>query len=302
MQDPRNLSWTQFNQARRFPLLYGATAVSRDGHFIIPDNFLTGLYISYGLDTEFVDPGGFFIGRIIYWRNGLSLEIHYGDKCVAETTMDLTSQQTVAALLGYSDRFFYGYVVIGSTTGLESCPAGEWDFDYEATVLDPFCIRPTVREISALYVKGSNPSQQLLGPFYGNVTLSEGENIALSVRSAEGLLSCLDIPPSGEGTEVVIHAKTPEADNSCVRTLQYVTPDEGGNIQIIGQECLEIIPGDATLTLNDVCSKPCCTCEELTPVEEKIKELDASVTSLRQHIDTLLLQADFLTQSFNSVR
>ena len=90
MQDPRNLSWTQFNQSRKFPLLFGCTAVSTCGHFRIPDDLLVSLYLSYGVNTEFSDPGGFYIGRIIYWRDGISLEIHYDAKKVAETTIPLT--------------------------------------------------------------------------------------------------------------------------------------------------------------------------------------------------------------------
>lgn len=306
MQDPRNLSWTQFNQARRFPLLYGCTAISTDGHFRIPDDLLVSLYISYGLNAEYSDPGGFFIGKIVYWRDGLSLEIHYGTKKIAETTLDLAARQTVATLLGHSDWFFYGHVVLGNTSGLELQPVGEWEFTHAQAAIDPFCIRPTVREISALYVKSSGMSNKLLGPFYGDITLAEGTNIALTVRSAELALSCLETPPSGTGTEITIHAVAGSSgsDNTdtCLRTLHGVDPDESGNIALIGRNCMDIRADQATLIFDDTCAKPCCTCTELVPIEEKIGELETSITAMRSHLDTLKLQAEFLVQSLNAAR
>ena len=304
MQDPRNLSWCQFNQSRKFPLLFGSTAVSTCGHFRIPDDLLVSLYLSCGVNAQFSDPGGFYIGRIIYWRDGIELEIHYDGKKIAETTIPLTTGQTVATLLGHGDSFFYGHVVLGGTSGLELQPVGEWEFDHAATALDPFCIRPSFREISALYVKSSGMSHKLLGPFYGAITLAEGENIALTVRSAELALSCLAAPPSGAGTEVTIHAVADDANDSesRLRTLHGVEPDDNGNIALIGRDCLDIRAEQATLIFDDTCAKPCCTCTELVPIEDKIQELESSITAMRAHLDTLKIQAEFLTQSLSAAR
>ncbi|HBT77024.1 MAG TPA: hypothetical protein DEB39_08880, partial [Planctomycetaceae bacterium] len=241
MQDPRNLSWNQFNQARRFPLLFGCNPVSRDGHFMIPDDLLVGLYLSYGLGHGLDDPGGFYLGSLLYWRTGLSLAIHYcgpGDEAgatIAETTIDLTSERRTASLLGLNRRFFYGHVVFGTFSGLEKQPAGQWLFQPDAAPIDPFCIRPTVSEISALYVQNAGKT---LGPFYGDITLAAGERITLSVRSADGLLQCLEDPPSETGTEVVIHADADGgnggASGSPVETINGVEPDENGNVTILG--------------------------------------------------------------------
>jgi len=306
MQEPRNLSWNQFNQSRKFPLLFGSTAVSTCGHFRIPDDLLVSLYLSYGVNTEFSDPGGFYIGRIIYWRDGISLEIHYDTKKIAETTIHLTTGQTIATLLGHGEQFFYGHVVLGGTSGLELQPVGEWEFTHAATALDPFCIRPTVREISALYVKSSGMSHKLLGPFYGDITLAEGENIALTVRSAEMALSCLETPPSGTGTEVTITAVAGPGGSgdseTCLRTLHGVEPDETGNITLIGRNCMDIRTEQSTLIFDDTCAKPCCTCTELVPIETKIMELETSITAMRAHLDTLKIQAEFLVQSLNAAR
>jgi len=310
MQDPRNLSWNQFNQARKFPLLFGCSATSRDGHFTIPDDLLTGLYLSYGLGHGMTDPGGFYIGEIVWWQTGLSLSVYYkpvdreeGTK-VAETTIDLQASpldDRTAALLGFNSRFFYGSVLFGRSSGLEKQPAGEWFFDPTAAPLDPFCIRPTVSEISALYVQSGGRTS---GPFYGDVTLAAGDRITLAVRSADSLLHCLDDPPSGGGTEIVIGADPGTGDTNAVRTLNGVEPDESGNITLIGRSCLTITgqPGNATLVLDDICAEPCCTCQELEPIQAKIMELVPSILALESHTRTLALQAEFLSQSSASLQ
>lgn len=317
MQDPRNLSWNRFNQARKFPLLFGCHPVSRDGHFTIPDDLLVGLYLSYGLGRGFTDPGGFYIGELVWWRTGLSLSIFYkpvdkeqGEK-VAETTIDLTddgdeyrtTEGRTAALLGFNNRIFYGQVVFGSTAGLEKQPAGEWSFDPEATTLDPFCIRPTVTEISALYVRSGGKTS---GPFYGDITLAAGERISLAVRSADDLLHCLDDAPSESGTEVIIGADDESgADGNTgypVATINGVEPDDRGNITLVGRSCLKITTAASTIILDDTCAEPCCTCKELAPIKAKMDVLIRSIADLQTHTETLALQADFLTQSTASIK
>jgi len=309
MQDPRNLSWFQFNQARKFPLLHDCTATSRDGHFTIPDDLLTGLYLSYQVGTAFTDPGGFHIGRIIYFRTGLTLAIHYqamnepDGLHVAETTVDFTSGQRTVSLLGYVTDFLHGTLILGDAHGLAQQPTGVWEFDRVATTIDPFCIRPSAQELSALYVQNQNKT---VGPFYGNVTLSAGARIHLTVRSADNLLHCLEAPPSATGTEVVIGSDDGQDELNaavttsapCIHTLAGVTPDGFGNIAILGRSCLNITPqpDQSAILLDDTCAKPCCTCKELAPVQEKIEELTRSMADLESHLATLSLQAEFLSQ------
>jgi hypothetical protein len=304
MQDPRNLSWFQFNQSRKFPLLHDCTGRSRDGHFTLPDDLLTGLYLSYSMGAGYGDPGGFYIGRIVYFESGLTLAIHYREqgvptvRLVAETTLDFASNRRTVSLLGYGNGILHGTLILGETRGLASQPAGVWEFDRSATAIDPFCLRPTANELSALYVQNQGKTA---GPFYGNVTLAAGPRIRLTVRSADNLLHCLETPSSGTGTEVVIGSPEEEMEgtnDTCIHVLGGVTPDQYGNITILGRSCLNITtqPEQSTILLDDTCAEPCCTCKELAPVQEKIEELTRSVMNLESHLATLSLQADFLGQ------
>ena len=297
-------------------MLHDCSARSRDGHFTIPDDLLVGLYLSYGQDGNFTDPGGFYIGGLISYRSGMTLTIHYqglnGSSIVkvAETSMTFdSSRKNVVALLGYEKHFFSGTLVLGDIKGLANQPAGEWEFSHDATAIDPFCVRPMAAELSALYVQDHGKT---VGPFHGNVTLSAGDRIGLTVRSADSLLKCLEEPPVGTGTEVIIEAFETtttstqgqgETRTTGLQTVNGIEPDENGNITLIGRSCLDIVgqSDQATIVFDDHCAEPCCTCKELTPVEEQIEQLTQSIASLETHIETLALQAEFLAQSIASV-
>jgi hypothetical protein len=309
MQNPRNLSWNQFNESRRFPLLYNCSATSDDGHFIIPDDLLVSLYISYRTGTPFANPGTFYIGELVYYRTGFSLSIFYRTDDdirtrVAETSVDFTADPipTTASLLGVNTAFLNGYIVLGEMSGLEKQPAGEWTFSPEATTIDPFCIRLVAQELSALYVRNDTKT---VGPFYGDVILRAGDAIKLDVRTVDNLFNCLDLPVSDIGTEVIVSA-LPETSNDttpAIRTINNVRPDANGNINFVGRACLNIMPqGTGTLIFEDKCSEPCCTCTELVPIEEKNKELQKSVGEVASRMDNLTTQVDFLAQSLSTFR
>jgi hypothetical protein len=303
MQDPRNLSWNQFNESRRFPLLFDCNPVSTDGHFTLPDDLIVGMYISYSILDRLADPVKFYIKKFIYYHTGFTLEVYYASSPeeikLAEITIDLTAQEiknNVAVLLGFDTAFLYGYIVIGSIAGLQQQPAGEWEFTPAATTLDPFCIRPVAKELSALYVRNGDKT---IGPFTGEITLVAGNQVTLDVRTVSDLFNCLENPVSNTGTEVVIHTDDTEEESSCVRTINGVKPDVKGNIDFTGKECLTILQsGEHTLEFSDKCAKPCCTCTELVPIEQAIDTLKSSVLEVESRLATMALQISFMSQAF----
>ena len=307
MQDPRNLSWNQFNQARSFPLLYASTGLSTEKHFRIPDDLLVGIYLSYAFGGNFYDPGGFYIGEVVYYHTGVSLSIFYQPTegaagiRVAETTIDLTHNPSkIATLMSVHPNFFYGHILFGEFHGLAEQPAGEWKFTHEAAAIDPFCIRPTADGMSALYVQNGG---RVSGPLYGEVTLSSGERISLEVLSGSNMLNCPEDTPVGSGTEVIISSSNEAGGpggsaSRCVQSINGVVPDEDGNIQIIGTSCLDINTSqESTLVFNDTCAQPCCTCKELEPLDARMEELRERIRLLEKQTDVLKVQQDFLSQA-----
>ncbi|MDR1478484.1 MAG: hypothetical protein LBJ00_06030 [Planctomycetaceae bacterium] len=300
-QEPRNLSWNQFNEARRFPLLFGCNPVSIDGHFTIPDDLITGIYISHSIVNRLSDPIKFYIKKFTYFHTGFTIEIYYDDpddRKLAEVTVDLTtdSKPMLASLLGFDNAFLYGYLILGQLGNLEKQPAGEWEFAPAATTLDPFCIRPVARELSALYVRNGNNT---IGPFTGDITLAAGERIILDVKTVNDLFNCLETPVSDTGTEITIHSQEYTDDFAGVRTINGVKPDIRGNINFVGKGCLAIAPsGENTLEFKDTCAEPCCTCTELAPVSQAILDLRTSIQEVESRLATMALQISFMTQAF----
>ena len=317
-QNPRNLSWHEANQVRKFPLLHNATALSTDGHFRIPDDLLTGLYLSYGLETPFRDPGGFYIGSILVGPSGLSIGIYYDapgyQEKIAETQVSLPVRDNTVMFTGLTNKLFYGHAVFGHSESLADQPTGLWRFHPEDTRIDPFCVRPVANELSALYVQSQGKT---LGPFYGDITLSAGTGIEIETKSATTILQCVNTALTTKGTEVIF-STTPfsteigsdgkphvvgNASDGAIRTINGVAPDASGNLELIGRECLKISPmaGQAAIFLDDTCATPCCTCKELDPIVAKITELQKSIKEMEDRLLVLSVQTEFLGQTLASL-
>ncbi|GHT30405.1 hypothetical protein FACS1894214_0210 [Planctomycetales bacterium] len=304
INDPRNISWNAANQARRFPLMFDCNPVSEDGLFRIPDELITALYISHNIDSTFLDPTRFFVDSIIYFRTGFTVSVSYAGAAdavikVAETTVDIVSAPAAKTvpLLGVTRAFLNGMLVLGDIQCLEKMPIGEWHFTPESTTLDPFCIRYVASEITELYVRKLDRS--VLGPFFGTVVLSEGDNIRFDVRNAD--LSCLELPING-ATDIIINAVPEDTEIDAVKTINGVGPDSTGNLFFEGSDCLSIMQkGPHTLEFSDKCAEPCCSCTELVPIEEKALALQRSIELLSSRIETLINQNNFISHSLSTL-
>jgi hypothetical protein len=290
LQEPRNLSWNDSNKVRRFPLLYGVNPVSIDGQFTIPDDFLTYIAVTHSI-TNALEPGCFYIDTITYFGEGASVSISYlpvggESRKVSETTF-ISAEDGVVKLVPYEKNFLTGFLVLGKADSLKDQPYGEWRFEPSASTIDPSCIVYTGDEPSSLYVdKGDN----ILGPFVGDITLVQGDNVVLSVSNID--LNCIN--SQGTGTQITIDAIDEAANQACIRTINGVKPDTSGNIEFVGQNCLKITPEIHSVLFDDNCAEPCCSCEELTPVEEKIEELQTSISTLKSRMETLISKYEFV--------
>jgi len=303
MQDPRNLSWLQANQVRKFPLLHGCSAKSQDGNFTLPNNLITGLYISYNVSDALQDAGQFYISRFLHYDGGFALSISYsdlGDEPIAVADCVIDTETTILErpiqLSPVTPYFISGYIMLGSLDGLSEQPYGEWEFNYESTPLDPFCIRFIAKEISAIYLQNGDT---ISGPFHGDIRLSEGAGISLG---GQFVTSPDIVCPAATGSsfsELIIssHLDIDTSNIPYIRFIHGVPPDSNGNIEFIGQGCLTITPqGQHALLFEDKCSEPCCTCEELKPLEDKIREFYTGMTGLTARAEMLHTQVDQLMQ------
>jgi len=293
----RQLEWLNHNSQRAYPV---SSAVSRKdvtGSFELPNNFLVALYFPVHWHAELV-PQNFFIRAIASYSNGVSITVGYaadgGDinVAVAAVTKSAHTQYQVYSLGGIGDfADSRGYVVIDSFSQLDLQPAGLFQFTLADTRLEPDCIRPNIRGVVSMQVDNS---VGLSSKMYGNIRLQAGRNIRLTPVLEEGedpviLIDAVD--SSGFEEPCVCQDDAPP-----IRTINGTPPDPAGNIQLIGNECMRITSSGNVLQLEDVCSAPCCGCEELEAIVRAMEALTDKAATLEMFLTNLearVTQMDF---------
>jgi hypothetical protein len=314
MQDIANLSWNQWNQQRKFPLRYDCSGVSSDSLFQIPDDLMIGLSLTFALSQRFVDPSLFFISKISWYDPGLSVEISYVSssettETVAEIVVFLDSEEKFpekpVLIQSVSSEEITGFLLFGSEGGLKSQPLGLWEFNAQTASLDPFCVRMLPSSVSSLYVQSGN---NVLGPFYGEIHLQQGDGITLTAESGDSTILSPSIYPEGYGTVVTLSQTVcsdldgNEGENAAVPiyTINGVPPDSEGHFLLESRSCLSIEPHSSsqhTLVLDDRCAEPCCTCSDLTPILAKIEEFTETLQQLEKSLDVVSFQTELLFQT-----
>ena len=148
---------------------------------------------------------------------------------------------------------------------------------------------PMIRSISSIAVNdGSSVSER----YYGDIILSAGSNVEFEVQEVDE-----------DTTKITIHAvasadfmDTPSSDACvcdtyetapCIRTINSIHPDNNGNINVVGVNCVTVTNGDHTLTLNDTCASPKCGCDTVTDLGATVRDLEDGVASLNNFVNRL---------------
>jgi len=268
-----------------------ATKVDQTGQFSLPDDFLVGLYFPVHSSLT-VDPSKFFLRSVAIFSTGYNVTIAYDDgtsspPLVASANISKTAhvENTSYALAGSADfDDSVGKLVVGSTEGMDSAGAGQFIFDFDDGKLDPDVIRPMIRGVSSLtLVNGSNESDRL----YGDIELVAGANIRLTPIVVSGQDPQIRIDAiSGEGLieECVCEGEDP---GICIKRINGVSPTVAGDFTLVGDDCLELETIAHGIQLKDVCSDPCCGCEELEAITRDLERFGDAATTLRNFVNRL---------------
>lgn len=177
-----------------------------------------------------------------------------------------------------------GKVVVGRLDTIDEQPAGFWTFDLEATRLDPDAVRPMIRGVSALVlVNGTSRST----PIRGHVELVAGTNVRLTPVLTDGLNAVRIDAVSGEGLVEDCVCEGDAALGDPVRSINGVTPDENGNINITSGDCTQVDPIANGVRISDICSKPCCGCPEVEAITRDLEKFGAQAAGAQAFIDQL---------------
>jgi hypothetical protein len=285
-----NLEWLNANSQRSYPLAEFSTKVDTTGTFTIPDSLILGLYlpIHSGIVAY---PENFYIKSISVFATGLNVEIGYWDGATGITVASSTiafsahSEYKTYSLAGegtFIDCF--GKIVFGKLDELNSIPAGSYNFSFSAGQLDTDSIRPMIRGVSSVtLVNGAATSKRL----QGDISFVAGANMSITAAGSAGNYSITFNAISGAGLTVDCNCIDDNDLAACIRTINGIKPDGGGNFTLVGDDCITLDNIDSGLKLNDVCSKPCCGCSELQAVTSDLARFGDAATSLTNFLNRL---------------
>lgn len=286
-----NLQWLNHNSQRSYPLADWGSAADQTNTIKIPDNFILALYLPVHAGMN-VSPDKFYLQSLGIFGTGYNIAIGYDDGTsnpptvasvnIAQATHKEYRSYALPGVNNFDDSV--GKLVIGKLDDVQDLPSGLYKFDPADTPLETDTIRPMIRGISSLrVVNGSDVSDRI----YGDVELVAGNNMRI-VASQVGngppqiVFSAID----GEGLNEDC-ACDETSEGPCMRFINGIPPLPDGNFRMVGNKCMDIQPIANGLLFADICSEPCCGCEELEALTRQIDRFSDGVATLQNFASNL---------------
>lgn len=265
-----NAEWLNANAMRRYPLSEEASVRDTTDSFSIPDDLFVDMVwpVHATLST---DPSLFHVLQLAVFGTGINVTLAYNGEIAATVSVPLVGfvRNSTYFMQGVGDFVdMTGKVTIGSLTAVLAS-AGVYAFSPAAGRIEASVIVPDIRGLTGIRVKTGESYSE---PIQGDVAFEAGENVRLDVATVGGVTVLTINAIDGEGTIADCECDKDIADRPAIKTINGVQPDEVGNIELVGDDCLEVAPApdgapaglqEHTIALRDVCSKPCCGCSEL---------------------------------------
>ncbi len=286
-----NVEYLNANANRRFPLADGVTAEDTSGDFELPNDLIVDLVFPVHATVD-MDVNLFHIRQVVVSPDVVVISLGYDGAVIGVTTVMAAShaRNTAYPIHGQGDYFdSIGWMTVGDlTTATEY--GGSFIFSAAATRLNAQCIRPDIRGVTGIRILKANNSSP--GPLLqGDIELVAGTNMQFEVSGV------------GTGNRIELNATTDDTfEENCnlaggedaqpILTINGIGPDANGDFTLdtkAGEECIEI-SGDSGLhavLLRDLCSEPCCGCDELEALQTEFQNLASQLNSLDNFINRL---------------
>jgi hypothetical protein len=287
-----HVGWLNQNANRAYPLSEESTRKDMTDSYALPSNLLVDMVLPINATLDY-DPSGFYLSKLTVFGVGLSLEFSYwtgsAEALVGIVTVDQSTftENKTYQLEGRNDfEGVVGKVVIGSLDEVFTI-AGVFEFDLAGGRIESSIIVPDIRGITGMRVLDGDDAGEL---FQGNVAFEPGSNMRFVVSDFGGVTILTISAIDGEGTIADCACEGEAALADPIRTINGVEPDDLGNIDLIGDDCLKVTPqpGGNQVSITDDCSKPCCGCPEL----ETLSSDQARVRDQVQTLDNLTAKLD----------
>jgi hypothetical protein len=286
--------WLNSNLLRNYPLSQSATLQSYNSSLKIPDDLLVDLKLHVPYITQMA-AYNFYISSITIYPQGMSFSIGYEDTSgygesypvvavSAPVAFNNFTEYSTVALTGVNQFFqVNGIAVIGKISSIQGV-YGTSDFNLVDGRLESCTVSFGPRRVSGLVVSSASGTTSVLS---GKVVLQSGANHAISAVQVSGNYQLTFNAIDGAGLEEECACSGIELP-PCIRTINNVSADVQGNINIVGGDCVKIDSSQtATISVADSCAKPCCGCNELQVLVDDIDTLKGVQIGLASQIGVL---------------
>lgn len=286
--NPIATGWLNENALREYPFHEGvglrpndtAGALVANG-WSLPNCLLVDMSIS--VDGSNFDPF-LYLGQLSVVGGGVTLVFcdRDGQRVMSvfasADTHEKNASYQVSGTGSFSDA--RGVVCIGDLEEFFAlAPDGLYEFSPEEARIEPTCIKPAAVGVKTL--KAVDASGYTSLGLTGDVSLIAGENIRFDYDpDANALLISAD-PNSG-------YTDTCDcADNGQQHIVRSINGIQVENVNIVGDDCLQVSTDNGIIQLSDTCAKPCCGCAETAFINQTINDLQTSVTTLTGNVASL---------------
>lgn len=294
------------NAGRAYPLSEEATRRDTSGSYTLPDDFIVDMIVPINAALNY-NPSSFYVSRVTVLGVGVTVEISYwtgsAASLVGRVTIDVsTFERNKTYFIEGQDDFegVVGKLVIGT---LESVllQAGSFDFALAGGRIESSVIAPDIRGITGMRVMDGEDAGDLL---QGDIAFESGANMRIVVSDFGGTTVLTFSAISGEGTIADCACEGQEDLGDPIRTINGVLPDSLGNINLLGDDCLEITPvaDEYAVQLADKCSKPCCGCDELETLVTDQRRVRDQVQTMENLIARLESNMSVLSTLLTAIR
>lgn len=274
-----NIEWLNQNSQRNYPLSEEASLRDTTDSFSIPLDLIVDLVWPVHADAS-VETDKFQVYSIAIFGNGISITVGYdgvaiGSMSVSSITHTRNQSYFISGAGDFHDSV--GKITIGSLENAMSA-AGAYYFDLTGARLEPTVVRPDLRGVTGFVLVNGEDRSELLT---GDVELIAGRNCRITPISNPGGNPQIRIDAiSGEGLNEECECDNLPENARAIQTINGIEPDENGNFNLLGSDCMRIEEMANGVRIIDVCSEACCGCEELEPIVQVLQQMETQITTL----------------------
>lgn len=277
------------NSGRAYPLAEDCSRLDSSGHTRLPDSLLVDGRISVVRDYL---SGTFFISRVGAFPDSVVVVVSY----LAETgtTREIATITVRTALhvpnSSYTfggtddDSSVLGMLTIGNLEETLRAVPGFIEFDPGATAFEPHVL---FESLSALQSVQLYNGDQVAYTATKILKLRAGTNIRLTYVGDDTIRIDAIL---GQNFVAPSDCENAQPVPPCIRTINLQPPDDAGNFQIEGAECIDVEVTAGAISLIDRCAKSCCGCTELETLVTSLREVETQLETARSSSQTVINQ------------